>query len=75
MGHLHRARGYGLEADISFDEVHVADYEAILCSGGRAPEYLRNNERLLDIVREFDAGRSGSSRFATACRSWPPPGW
>jgi len=47
--------GYGLEADLSFDQVNVRDYDAILILGGRAPEYLRNDRRLLDIVREFDA--------------------
>jgi protease I len=47
--------GYGLDADISFDQVKVPDYEAMLLLGGRAPEYLRNDARLLEIVREFDA--------------------
>ncbi|HEX4773660.1 MAG TPA: DJ-1/PfpI family protein [Bryobacteraceae bacterium] len=47
--------GYSLEAGIAFDQVSVRDYEAILILGGRAPEYLRNNERLLQVVREFDA--------------------
>lgn len=47
-------RGYGLEADLAFQDVRVEDYEAVLLLGGRAPEYLRNNGRLLDIVREFD---------------------
>jgi len=47
-------RGYGLEADLPFDDVRVDDYAAVLLLGGRAPEYLRNNARLLDLVREFD---------------------
>jgi protease I len=47
-------RGYGLEAGLSFDDVRVDDYAAVLLLGGRAPEYLRNNARLLDLVREFD---------------------
>ncbi len=47
--------GYGMEADLSFDQVEVGRYDAILILGGRAPEYLRNDRRLLDIVREFDA--------------------
>jgi protease I len=47
--------GYGLEADISFDEINVPEYEAVLLLGGRAPEYLRNHRQLLDIVRHFDA--------------------
>lgn len=47
-------RGYGMEADIAFDDVRVDDYAAVLVLGGRAPEYLRNNARVRDIVREFD---------------------
>jgi len=46
--------GYGLEADLAFDQVNVADYAAVLILGGRAPEYLRNNRVLLDLVRAFD---------------------
>ncbi len=48
-------RGYGLEADIAFEDVKVADYAAILLLGGRAPEYLRNNARVIEITRAFDA--------------------
>jgi protease I len=33
----------------------VGSYDAVLIMGGRAPEYLRNDRRLLEIVREFDA--------------------
>jgi protease I len=55
-------QGYGLEADIAFDEVKVGDYAAVLILGGRAPEYLRNNPKVLDIVKEFD--RQGKFVFA-----------
>ncbi|MEO8662261.1 MAG: DJ-1/PfpI family protein, partial [Bryobacteraceae bacterium] len=47
--------GYGAEADLAFDDVEVAEYDAVLLLGGRAPEYLRNNDTLLALVREFDA--------------------
>jgi protease I len=47
--------GYGLDADLSFDQVNVEIYEAVLLLGGRAPEYLRNDKRLLQLVRAFDA--------------------
>jgi len=47
-------RGYGLQADQKFDDVRVEDYAAVLVLGGRAPEYLRNNAKVLEIVREFD---------------------
>jgi deglycase len=47
--------GYAMESDLTFDEIAVTDYEAVLLIGGRAPEYLRNNAQLLAILREFDA--------------------
>src|SRR5581483_1717914 len=46
--------GYGLDADLTFDDVTPGDFDAVLLLGGRAPEYLRNNAKVLDIVREFD---------------------
>ena len=54
MGHLHRAAGYGAESDLTFDDVRVDDYAAVLVLGGRAPEYLRHDPRVLDLVRAFD---------------------
>ena len=47
--------GYAMESDLTFNDVSVKDYEAVLCIGGRAPEYLRNDPRVLAILREFDA--------------------
>src|SRR5580704_16759698 len=54
--------GYGLEADMSFDEVIAGEFGAILLLGGRAPEYLRNHARLLDITRQF--AQAGKWLFA-----------
>jgi protease I len=48
-------KGYLVESDISFDEVNTADYEALLLPGGRAPEYLRNDVRVINIVKKFAA--------------------
>jgi protease I len=45
--------GYILESEITFDDVSPADYRAVLIPGGRAPEYLRNNSRVISIVKEF----------------------
>jgi protease I len=45
--------GYKAQSDLTFDDVVVDDYQAILILGGRAPEYLRHNEKLLSIVRGF----------------------
>ena len=45
--------GYQVESDLAFADVRVDDYAAVLLLGGRAPEYLRNDARVLAIVREF----------------------
>jgi protease I len=46
-------RGHNFALNASFAEVKVEDYDALLISGGRAPEYIRMNDRVLEIVREF----------------------
>jgi len=46
--------GYKWSSDITFSEVKVADYEGVIVIGGRSPEYLRNDESVLNILREFD---------------------
>jgi protease I len=45
--------GYSFSSDQTFEEVVPQEYTAILLLGGRAPEYLRHNSLLLDIVRHF----------------------
>ena len=46
--------GYLVESDIAFSEVNTQDYLAVLLLGGRAPEFLRHDAKVIDIVREFD---------------------
>jgi protease I len=45
--------GHRFRLNWSFDEVRAADYDALVLPGGRAPEYLRLDERVLTIVRDF----------------------
>ncbi|WP_018614699.1 DJ-1/PfpI family protein [Segetibacter koreensis] len=45
--------GYILPSDISFDDVDTDDYLAVLLIGGRAPEFLRNDRRVINIVKAF----------------------
>lgn len=49
--------GYGAEADLTFDDVRVDEYGAVLVLGGRAPEYLRHDRRVIEIVRAFDGSQ------------------
>lgn len=48
-------QGYAVESHLTFDEVEVEAYEAVLVLGGRAPEYLRNDARVVSIVQAFYA--------------------
>src|SRR5438045_9362155 len=46
-------RGHDFTLNATFDDVRLGDYDALLVSGGRAPEYLRLNKKVLDCVRHF----------------------
>lgn len=45
--------GHRLRINADFDSIDPATYDALVIPGGRAPEYLRLNERVLAIVRHF----------------------
>jgi protease I len=45
--------GHRFRLNHSFDAVNPAEYDALVIPGGRAPEYLRLDERVLGIVRHF----------------------
>ena len=50
--------GYTIEADVAFAEVDPDEYLGIFFSGGRAPEYIRDDEDLVRITRHFfEAGK------------------
>jgi protease I len=46
-------RGHNFTLNATFDEVRPGDYDALVIPGGRAPEYIRLNPRVLAIVRHF----------------------
>jgi protease I len=50
-------RGHNFTLNATFGEIDAAGYDALLIPGGRAPEYLRLNPRVLEIVRHFDAAK------------------
>ena len=45
--------GYTMDADIAFADINPEEYLGIFYSGGRAPEYIREDEDLLRITRWF----------------------
>lgn len=50
-------RGHNFTLNKSFADVNPANYDALLIPGGRAPEYLRLDDRVLKIVRHFAEAR------------------
>ena len=46
-----RGHNFGINKD--FDGVDTADYDGLFITGGRAPEYIRLNPRVIEIVQEF----------------------
>ena len=46
-------QGHNFMLNKSFDEVEVKEYDGLYISGGRSPEYLRLDEKVLEIVKYF----------------------
>lgn len=46
-------RGHNFTLNATFDSIDPAQYDALYLPGGRAPEYLRLNERVLELIRHF----------------------
>ncbi|MCY1211134.1 Protein/nucleic acid deglycase 2 [compost metagenome] len=46
--------GHNFALNFDFAKVRAEDYDALLIPGGRAPEYLRLNARVLELVKAFD---------------------
>jgi len=50
--------GHRFTLNASFAEVRAEDYDALVIPGGRAPEYLRLNPKVLELVRAMvEAGK------------------
>src|SRR5437868_5857486 len=45
--------GHRFSLNATFADVKAADYDALVIPGGRAPEYLRLNEKVVQTVRHF----------------------
>lgn len=45
--------GHNFALNATFSSIKPAKYDALVIPGGRAPEYIRLNPKVLDIVRHF----------------------
>ena len=57
-------RGHNFALNATFDQIKPEQYDALLIPGGRAPEYLRLNARVLEMVRHF---ASANKPIAAIC--------
>ena len=46
-------RGHNFALNATFADIRVESYDALVIPGGRAPEYLRLNPKVLEMVRHF----------------------
>jgi protease I len=46
-------RGHNFTLNATFAEIRPEDYDGLVLPGGRAPEYLRLDEKVLAIIRHF----------------------
>ena len=56
--------GHNFTLNATFDEIDVASYDALVIPGGRAPEYLRLNPKVLAAVQHF---ASSNKPIAAIC--------
>lgn len=47
------SKGYNFSADIAFRDIVPEEYMGLILSGGRAPEYIRYDEDLMNLTRHF----------------------
>ncbi len=45
--------GYLIQSHLAFSQVREREFDALLLIGGRAPEFLRHDEKLIKLVRRF----------------------
>ncbi len=56
--------GHNFALNAEFDTLDYKAYDALVISGGRAPEYLRLNPRVIEVVRHF---ASADKPIAAVC--------
>lgn len=49
--------GHNFAVNFDFDKVEADAYDALVVPGGRAPEYLRLNDQVIQLVKAFDSAR------------------
>jgi deglycase len=61
-------KGYPVVADVSIGEIKLSDFDAVVIPGGWAPDFLRQDERMVKFVHEMD--RAGKVVAAICHAGW-----
>ncbi len=56
--------GHNFPLNATFEDIRAEEYDALVIPGGRAPEYLRLNHRVIQIVQHFS---SANKPIAAVC--------
>ena len=56
-------RGHNFTLNATFADILVDDYDALVIPGGRAPEYIRLNDKVLTAVRHFAEKKKTNSFY------------
>lgn len=67
-GTFESKHGYPVTADRSAEEVKAADFDAVIIPGGYAPDHMRRNKAMVDLVRE--AAQQGKIIAAICHAGW-----
>jgi len=59
-------RGHNFSLNATFEQIKPESYDALVIPGGRAPEYIRLNPRVIEIVRHF---AKASKPIAALCHA------
>ncbi|SEI39224.1 DJ-1/PfpI family protein [Paraburkholderia diazotrophica] len=58
--------GHQFTLNAAFDDIDASRYDALAIAGGRAPEYLRLDAKVIDLVRHF---AQGNKPIAAICHA------
>ncbi len=61
-------KGYPVTADKSVKEIRAEDFDAVVIPGGWAPDFLRQDDRMVKFVRDMD--RAGKVVAAICHAGW-----
>jgi len=68
-------RGHNFQVNASFADIKAESYDALVIPGGRAPEYLRTNEKSWRLCGTSSKPKSRWPHCATARNCWWRQAW